>query len=248
MQLDWSTFILEIINFVILVWLLKHFFYKPVMKIIARRKQAIQETLDKSEKVREEAESLKSRYENRLEEWEKEKETARIKLHHEIEAERKLELQKLAEYIQQEQEKADVLMQRHQASTLEKNEKIAIEQGLAFSTRLLSRLANPDLEASIIHIVLEDLGNLSDEKKNELQKAGAETNEPARVSSTYKIEKADRDAIKNVMADILKKPVEIEFKQDASLLAGIHIDIGSWNLQASLQEELKYFANIHLNR
>lgn len=248
MQLDWSTFILEIINFVILVWLLKHFFYKPVMNIIARRKQAIQETLDKSEKIREEAESLKSQYENRLEEWEKEKETSRIKLHHDIEAERKLALQKLSESIQQEREKADVLMQRHQASTLEKNEKLAIEQGLIFSTRLLSRLASPDLEALIINIVLEDLQNLSDDKKNELQEAGAETNEPVRVSSAYKIEKVNRDAIKNVLADIFKKTVEIEFKQDASLLAGIHIDIGSWNLQASLQEELKYFANIHLNR
>jgi F-type H+-transporting ATPase subunit b len=248
MQLDWSTFILEIINFVILVWLLKHFFYKPVMNIIARRKQAIQETLDKSEKIREEAESLKSQYENRLEDWEKEKETARIKLHHEIEAERKLELQKLTKSIQQEKERADVLMQRHQASTMKKNEKLAIEQGMAFSTRLLSRLANPDLEASIIHIILEDIGNLSDEKKNELQKAGAETKEPVRVSSAYKIEKANRDAIKNILADIFKKPVEIEFKQDSSLLAGIHIDIGSWNLQASLQEELKYFANIHLSR
>lgn len=248
MQLDWSTFLLEIINFVILVWLLKYFFYKPVMNIIARRKQAIQETLDKSEKIREEAESLKSQYENRLEDWEKEKQAAQIKLHHEIEADRKLALQNLAESIQQEKEKADVLMQRHQASTLEKNEKLAIEQGLAFSTRLLSRLASPDLEASITHIVLEDLGNLSDEKKNELKKAGAEINEPVRVSSAYKIEKANREAIRDILADIFKKPVEIEFKQDSSLMAGIHIDIGSWNLQASLQEELKYFANINLNR
>ena len=89
MELNWSTFILEIINFVILVWLLKHFFYKPVMNIIEKRKQNIEDTLAKAETVRTDAESLKSQYENRLEDWEKEKAAARLELHKDIEKERK---------------------------------------------------------------------------------------------------------------------------------------------------------------
>ena len=34
MNIDWTSFSLEIINFLVLVWLLKHFLYKPVMDII----------------------------------------------------------------------------------------------------------------------------------------------------------------------------------------------------------------------
>ena len=37
MQLNWSTFVLEIINFLILVWVLKRFLYKPVLAAIAQR-------------------------------------------------------------------------------------------------------------------------------------------------------------------------------------------------------------------
>ena len=143
MELNWSTFILEIINFVILVWLLKHFFYKPVMNIIEKRKQNIEDTLAKAETVRTDAESLKSQYENRLEDWEKEKAAARLELHKDIEKERKQALEDLAQSIQQEKEKAEVLMQRQQAGALQKNERLAIAHSLAFSTRLLSRLAGP---------------------------------------------------------------------------------------------------------
>ena len=242
MELNWSTFILEIINFVILVWLLKHFFYKPVMNIIAKRTQNIQDTLAKAETVRTDAEDLKAQYENRLEDWEKEKTAARQELHNYIDRERKQALEDLAQSVQQEKEKSEVLMQRQQAGALQKNERIAMEQSLAFSTRLLSRLAGPELEAGIIQTVLEDLGNLSSAQREQLQKAGADA--PVRVSSAYVVNKTNRDAIRDALADILQRSVEVGFSEDASLLAGIHIDIGSWNLQASLKSELKYFAEM----
>lgn len=247
MELDWSTFILEIINFVILVWLLKHFFYKPVMDIIAKRKQTIQDSLDKADAVQAEAESLKSQYENRLEDWEKEKATSRAELHRKIEEEKRQAMENLAQSIQQEKEKAEVLLQRQQENTLRKNERLAIEQSVAFVTRLLSRFANPELEATIIHIVLEDLRNLSSDQLEELQKASTKATEPVHISSAYKIEKENQTVLKNTLTKILKHPVEVEFKRDPALLAGIHIDIGAWNLQASLQEELKYFARIQHN-
>ena len=51
MQLDWSTFILEILNFLILVWILKRFLYKPILTMIAERKAAIEQTLATSERT-----------------------------------------------------------------------------------------------------------------------------------------------------------------------------------------------------
>jgi len=45
LELSWSTFLLEIINFLVLVWILKHFLYKPVLDVIARRRSGIEKTL-----------------------------------------------------------------------------------------------------------------------------------------------------------------------------------------------------------
>ena len=72
MELNSSTFILEIINFLILVWILKRFFYKPVLDIIARRKADIEETVAKAQTLQSNAENLEHQYESRLADWEKE--------------------------------------------------------------------------------------------------------------------------------------------------------------------------------
>ena len=60
LELNWSTLLLEIINFLILVWILKHFFYKPVLAVIARRR-SIEESLNDANTLHEDAEALIAR-------------------------------------------------------------------------------------------------------------------------------------------------------------------------------------------
>ena len=45
MEFNLSTFILEIINFLILIWILQRLFYKPLLEVIAKRKQFIDQSL-----------------------------------------------------------------------------------------------------------------------------------------------------------------------------------------------------------
>ena len=73
MELNWSTFLLEIINFLVLVWILKHFLYKPILDVIARRRAGIEDRLAKAQQLHDEANTLKTEYENRLVDWEHER-------------------------------------------------------------------------------------------------------------------------------------------------------------------------------
>ena len=56
MELTWTTFLLEVINFLVLVWLLKRLFYAPVMRAIAARRAAVEKTLADAEATKREAE------------------------------------------------------------------------------------------------------------------------------------------------------------------------------------------------
>ena len=49
MSLNWSTLVLQTVNFAVLVWLLQRFLYRPVLKIIDARKSAVQEQMAKVE-------------------------------------------------------------------------------------------------------------------------------------------------------------------------------------------------------
>ena len=88
MELNWSTFALEILNFLVLVWILKRFLYKPVLNVIAQRQARIEQARSESERLKSEAQSLRERYESRLADWEREKEKARTELLDEIGGER----------------------------------------------------------------------------------------------------------------------------------------------------------------
>ena len=45
MQFDWTTFALEIVNFLVLVWILRRFLYRPVTDVIARRAAEVEHRL-----------------------------------------------------------------------------------------------------------------------------------------------------------------------------------------------------------
>ena len=53
MELNWSTFVLEILNFLVLVWILKRFLYKPVLAVIARRREGIEKSLAEARSLHE---------------------------------------------------------------------------------------------------------------------------------------------------------------------------------------------------
>jgi F-type H+-transporting ATPase subunit b len=63
MSFSWWTFWLQAANFLILVWLLQRFLFKPVKAIVARRKEEIARTLTEASAEKERAAQLKQELE-----------------------------------------------------------------------------------------------------------------------------------------------------------------------------------------
>ena len=112
MELSWPTFFLEIINFLVLVWILKRFLYKPVLEAIAQRKAVIDKTLADAKAKEAGAQALEQQYQNRLADWENEKEKLRAGVAEEISAQRAQMMAALENSLKQEREKARVLEER----------------------------------------------------------------------------------------------------------------------------------------
>jgi F-type H+-transporting ATPase subunit b len=55
MRLDWSTIVLQTINFAVLVWLLQRFLYKPVLRMIDARKADIARHYDEAKAAEQKA-------------------------------------------------------------------------------------------------------------------------------------------------------------------------------------------------
>jgi F-type H+-transporting ATPase subunit b len=241
-ELNWTTFILELINFVVLIWILNRFLYRPVMNVIAQRKAAIQKTLSEAETTRNDAQALQSQYENRLTEWEQERDKARTQLRDEINAERSRLLDHLRAELDQEREKAVAVEQRRLKDFAQQAEATALAQGGAFASRLLSRLGGPELERKIIDMVREDFPNLPHDQLQAIRVTSVTIGLPMKITSAYPIDTARREVLSDACRMLAGRDVACEFLEDTALIAGVRISFGSWVLRANVQDEMSFFA------
>jgi F-type H+-transporting ATPase subunit b len=246
-QLDWSTFVLELVNFLILVWILKHFLYKPVLAAIGQRRAVIEKKLSDAEARKADAQTLETQYQNRLADWDREKEKLRANVMEEIKAQRERMMAALHESLAQEREKTRVLEERRLKQIESSARQEALRAGIQLTSRLLTRIASPELEAIVVGLVSEDLPLLPEEQLTAIH-AGWETRARAvNVTSAFPLADAQRNLLIEQLRRVAGEGVSIEFTEDRNLLAGLRISIGPWVLHANLQDELGFFAEMVSN-
>lgn len=244
MEMSWSTFVLEIVNFLVLVWILKRFLYKPVLDVIARRRAGIEKTLSEAAAQREEAEGLQKRYEGRLADWDRERQKTQSELAQDIEAERSRRLEELRATLEQERDKAQQAEQRRVADERRKNEETALLQGARFATRLLEQAAGPETEIRLVDLALTGLAELPRERVDALRNNHAGALQEVVVSSAYPLADGQRERLSQALTGLAGDDASVRFDQDESLLAGLRITIGAWVLAANLRDELQGFAEL----
>lgn len=244
MEFDISTFLLEIVNFLILIWILQRLFYKPVLAVINRRKQHIDQTLSDAQKLQQQAEELRQRYENRQTQWEQEKQAALNALHREIDTQRKNQMDKLLAELEQEQQKAKVTLSRLQQDIQQQAEKRALQNGARFAGILLKQAAGPELERSLCALLLEHFTELPEECKLCLQTLDAEKSVAVHISSAFPLPAELKHKLEQKLGTLINRRDVFHYQQNAELIAGLRIDIGAWVLNANLQHELTGFAEI----
>lgn len=242
MELNWSTFLLEIINFLVLVWILKHFLYQPVLDVIARRRELIERQLTEAHQVQDEAESLKAQYEGRLADWDQERRHARDTLAQELDEERSRQLSALQASLEQEREKARVVQERQHAEQQRAIEHHALQQGAAFSSRLLGQASGPELETRLLTLLLAGLSELSETQMSSLRQQWGEPPDTIEVSSAFALSAEQRQKMEEALHRISGLTIPVRFTQDTELLAGLRIVIGAWVLAANVRDELIGFA------
>src|SRR5579885_184255 len=243
MQLDWLTFVLEIINFLILIWILQHFLYKPVLQTIARRKAVIEKKLADANTRQADAEALERKYRERLSEWEREKEKLRVQAIQEIEVDRARRMEKLQQTLDEESEKRRAMEERRREEIRNRLKEEAATHGVRFTARLLARVATPALEARLAEMMLEDLAALPPDRSQAVRAAAQNAAQELKVTSAFPLSQPQRQAIIHAVREIIKKDIAAEFGEDRELMAGLRISLGPWVLHANLLDELKFFAS-----
>lgn len=238
MELSWTTFALEVVNFLVLVWILQRFLYRPVQAAIARRREGVRAALEAARSERAAAETLRQEYEARQAEWAAERERARAALGEEIAGERHRAMTALEAELDAERRKVTALAERGAEREAERHEAEVRSLAAGLAARLLARAASPALERSLIHMAIEDLADLDEARLARMREAEG----PVEVTSAYTLSEADRDALRGALEARLGTGREWRFSEDPALIAGVRLRLGAWVLRADVADELAFFA------
>ncbi|HSR01250.1 MAG TPA: F0F1 ATP synthase subunit delta [Methylophilaceae bacterium] len=243
MQFDWTTFVLEVINFIVLLWLLKHFFYKPVLNILDARQERVRKELARAEKLQKDADALKHEYQARLADWEKEREQARQNLEEELTQLKIVSTDNIKQSLLDEKAKWQVKNQAITASHDAEVARQAASEAYANVAAMLSRLATPELTANILKIFLEDLVQMPESELTALRKAAQafEGDAQVEVTSAHSLDNKVLSKISNALTEVTQHKLHITFKLNSELIAGLRVTIGECLLHANLAEELQFF-------
>lgn len=241
MELDWTTFLLEIANFLILVWIMNRLLYRPVMNAIAVRRAGLARTAAEAQRLREDAADLEARYRSRLTEWEREKEGLRKQMQVELSADRTRSEAALQASLAQEREKERAIRDQDLRDRLREMEELALSQGSRFVTRLLEDLATRELEERLQELFLSSLAKLPAERLRAIAEALGASGVPVRAASAFVCPEERRAEIRRGLAETCGYQGNIEFVEEPALLAGFRLSAGPWIMDATLRGELGFF-------
>jgi F-type H+-transporting ATPase subunit b len=239
MGLDATTFVLEIVNFLVLLWLLSRFLFRPVQAAITRRQREDEAAKQALEAQRLAVAAQQKDVAQARARLDVEREAAREKLSAEIAEERARRLDALNAELDEERVKAQARAAARSAEEARREDERAARRAQEFLRRFLARLAGPELERAIAALFVADLAALDAEARKRL----AETFAGAAVAAATAFEATEalRQQVEKAVRALLGRTVAVHWQIDPALVAGISVRLDGHLLEASLARALDAF-------
>lgn len=150
MQIDAFTVVAQIINFLILVWLLKRFLYGPITQAMAARQQKIAAALHEARQKAEQAEATARKYQTQQAELDAQREAWLEQARQEVAARRKAWLDQARREIDAQREEWLAVWQRERVENQRALQREAAHYLTKTVRHALRELADADLEARML--------------------------------------------------------------------------------------------------
>lgn len=160
MIIDWFTIIAQIINFLILVWLLKRFLYKPILKAIEERETKITQKLLNAQKIQAIAEKAKDELEKKSKEFDDHRDDLMSKAILGVEVERDQLLTIAIKEIEQFKSKKNKEFESSEKSFHEKIVQQIYKEVFSLTRKILTDISGSDLESTIIDVFIRKINEL----------------------------------------------------------------------------------------
>ncbi len=245
MLIDWFTVAAQIVNFVILVVLLRIFLYKRIMNAIDARRERISSMLEEAENKRKQAQSETEKFRQKNRELEEKRSELLEKAEQDAEKRRK-------ELTKQARSNVESL-ERHWRNTLDEQREqfirqlceSAARQVCNIARRVLDDMADTELEAQVAEAFLRRVERLDEDQRKRLEDAAAAASAPVTITSAFELSEDKRRRLEQSARQLAGEDHRVEFEHDPALVCGIRLYIGGqaleWNIASYLDDLIREF-------
>jgi F-type H+-transporting ATPase subunit b len=228
MEIDWWTLAIQTINFLVVVWLLRRFLYRPVRRMIEEREASDHAAAEDAQQKADEADRLRAEYERKLAQFEEEKRKHEAEFHASLRREREETLEAAHKDARSARDtaRAEIEAARKRAVEGLRDDIAALAKGLA--TKALSgAVADPAARLGA------ELDALPDEALARMKQDVAEGGVATVVTANALSDEA-RQCLSSALGKRLGDAVEIGFDSDPDLIGGVVLRLPHGVLDASV--------------
>lgn len=237
----------QILNFLILVVLLRWLLYKPILKVMQQRQALITEQWQAAEQLQREAERAATTYQQQQQAFQQQQAELLAAAQVAADQERQRLLAETRAAIAAQRATWQAELQQEQDAFLHRLRQQVIHQVAAIARQALKDLANAELEAQLVQVFCDRLHQLDPPKHQAIAQALSQTTQPILVRSSFELPPDRRQQVTHALRTQFAIAQPLEFVTTSDLFCGIEIKLAGqeivWGLDTYLQTLEQQLAN-----
>jgi F-type H+-transporting ATPase subunit b len=238
MNINWFTVIAQVINFLLLVWLLKKFLYKPILNAIDEREKKIRDKLKDADAQKAAAQKEQDDFKKQQEDFDQQKKALMDK----AVADANTQKQQLMDAAKTEADNMRTNMEKaakekQENDNNEMSEKIQ-QQVFAITRKALADIASISLEEQSANTFNKHLKELKDDEKKQFIDAFKSNSNAILVRSAFDLPAKQQDEINDAVNVLLSADTQLQFKTTPGIISGIELSTNGYKFSWSISEYL----------
>mgnify|MGYP001550084175 FL=1 len=239
MKIHWVTFACQVVNFFVLVFLLRRFLYQPIIEAMDNREAKIAAQLEDAEKAQIAAEDAEKEFKKQRKELDEKRSELMAQAEQEAEGRKKDLVHKARAEVDDLQTRWRESLRQEKESFLKELRQRSGEQLWAMARRILSDLANAELERQIVDVFVDRVNTLEETVTSSLKEVIASKENAVNVHSSFALPESSLNKVSQALKDKIDKSMNINFIVSDDVVAGIELKASGHKIAWSVGDYLQ---------
>lgn len=239
MLIDWVTVFAQVVNFLVLVWLLRRYLFKPVLKVVEKREQTIKNQIESARKENEEAQKAKKDLIEAKESLLRHRE----ELFAEAQTDAQKEKEALIKHTRLEnaalKKSMQEKIQNEQKSLLLEANKRITDTVFHLAKKVLEEITQVKFQEAVVETFLRKINEISSQEKKEILE-DISFSPAVSLKSAFELSSENRERVEKALKSVFSADISLSFATHPELVCGLELVTRghkvSWNISDYIQQ------------